>query len=154
MAVAVAGAALREAWVADLPACAEIVNDVIDETPWLPRIKSQEDSAAMFGPDLLSRCLVLVGEVGERIAAYLSKTTECLISAPYLVPGKRWPGLGKQLLDEAKARRPDGLRLTIFEPNHAALRFYAREGLTEDPAAREDTTAEGVPIRLCRRGGR
>jgi GNAT superfamily N-acetyltransferase len=154
MAVAVAGAVLREAWVADLPACAEIVNELIDETPWLPRIKSREEIGAMSGPDLLSRRLVLVAEVGGRIAAYLSMTPEGLIPALFLVPGQRGLGLGKQLLDEAKARRPGGLRLTVFEPNHAALRFYAREGLTEDPAAREDTTAEGVPIRLCRRGGR
>jgi GNAT superfamily N-acetyltransferase len=154
MAVAVAGAVLREAWVADLPACAEIVNDLIDETPRLPRIKSREEIGDMSGPDLLSRRLVLVAEVGGRVAGYLSKTTEGLIPALCLVPGQRGLGLGPQVLDEAKARRPGGLRLTIFEPNHAAHRFYAREGLTEDPAAREDTPAQGVPIRLCRRGGR
>jgi putative acetyltransferase len=154
MAVAVAGAVLREARVADLPACAEIVNDVIDETPWLPRIKSREKIAAMFGPDLLSRRLVLVAEVGGRIAGYLSMTPEGLIPALYLVPGQRGLGLGKQLLDEAKARRPGGLSLTVFEPNHAARRFYEREGFTEDPAARDDTAEEGVPILLYRWGRR
>lgn len=154
MAVGVASVTVRAAAVADLPACAAIVNDVIDETDWLPRIRTRAEIAALFDAGLLARRTVLVAEDAGRVGGYLSMSPEGLIPALYLVPGLRGQGVGRQLLDEAKALRPAGLTLTVFEPNHAARRFYEREGFAEDPAGRDDTAQEGVPILLYRWGGR
>jgi ribosomal protein S18 acetylase RimI-like enzyme len=46
------------------------------------------------------------------------------------------------LLDTAKARRPEGLRLWVFQRNEGARAFYAKHGFTEvertDGAANEE----------------
>ncbi len=142
--------ALRLAQAADLPACAAIVNDVIDETPWLPRTKTRDEIAALFTPDLLSRRVLLVAEAGGEIAGYLSATPEGLIPALFLAPAYRRQGIGARLLDAAKAHFPGGLSLTVFEANAEARRFYEREGLVEDPSGRDEDTEEGIPMLLYR----
>lgn len=141
---------VRPAQPADLPACAAIINDVIDETPWLPRLKSRAEIAALFGPELLASRTLFVAEQGGAVRGYMSMTPEGRIPALYLVPGLRGLGIGARLLAEAKARHPGGLSLTVFEPNHDARRFYAREGFAEDPAGRDDAAEEGIPILFYR----
>ncbi|MGW1682813.1 N-acetyltransferase family protein [Saccharopolyspora sp. NPDC002376] len=46
----------------------------------------------------------------------------------YLDPSHRGRGLGDQLVDLAKRRRPDGLELWTFQVNGPARRFYERHG--------------------------
>ncbi|MDA3629691.1 GNAT family N-acetyltransferase [Saccharopolyspora sp. WRP15-2] len=46
----------------------------------------------------------------------------------YLDPPQRGRGLGDQLVDLAKRRRPDGLELWTFQVNGPARRFYERHG--------------------------
>ncbi|MER7076817.1 Ribosomal protein S18 acetylase RimI [Saccharopolyspora kobensis] len=48
----------------------------------------------------------------------------------YLDPPHRGRGLGDQLVDLAKRRRPDGLELWTFQVNEPARRFYERHGFT------------------------
>ncbi len=52
------------------------------------------------------------------------------VLALYLAPEARGRGVGKALLDAAKAGR-ERLTLWAFQRNAAALRFYAREGFAE-----------------------
>ena len=147
-------AIVREARPADLPACAAIVNDWVDEVDWLPRVMSREATAALFGPDLLEKRTVLVAEAG-RILGYLSLDEgEAFIRALYLAPAARGRGVGKALMDEAKRRSPKGLRLGVFEPNRART-FYGREGFREVPEGRKDAheTEEGVAELLMRWDG-
>jgi putative acetyltransferase len=136
---------IRAARVADLPACAGIINDYIDATDWLPRTLSRNKIAALFGPGLLDQRTVLVAEAGGGIVGYLSLGGDGFLPALYLAPGVRGRGIGAALLDQAKALRPEGIELTVFEPNAAAQRFYAREGFREVPGGRVTDTEEGVP---------
>lgn len=46
----------------------------------------------------------------------------------YVAPGHTGQGIGQQLLDQAKALRPGGLRLWTFASNIGARRFYERHG--------------------------
>jgi ribosomal protein S18 acetylase RimI-like enzyme len=46
----------------------------------------------------------------------------------YVDPGLTGHGIGTALLDLAKALRPGGIGLWVFESNVAAQRFYARHG--------------------------
>jgi GNAT superfamily N-acetyltransferase len=46
----------------------------------------------------------------------------------YVDPGSTGVGIGTRLLDLAKDRRPDGLRLWTFAANAGARRFYERHG--------------------------
>lgn len=136
---------LRFATASDLPVCAAIINDYIDATMWLPRTIDHKAVEALFVPSLLeSRTMFVVEEHGE-ILGYLSMSDDGFVPALYLRPGARGKGVGKMLLDAAKAAHPDGLELTVFELNVDALRFYQREGFREDPTRRDDTTEEGTP---------
>jgi putative acetyltransferase len=135
---------IRPATVADLPACADIINGYIDNTDWLPRTKTHAEIAGFFTPELLEKRTVLVADAGGEIGAYVS-AADGFLYAIYLAPAFRGWGLGKQLLDDLKRRYPQQLELTVYELNVAAQRFYEREGFAEVPGAREDTD-EGVPV--------
>lgn len=60
----------------------------------------------------------------------------------YVRPERTGAGLGSQLLDTAKQRRPDGLRLYAFQANTGARRFYERHGFVvvdvDDEGARNE----------------
>jgi putative acetyltransferase len=136
--------ALRLATASDLPVCAAIINDYIDATEWLPRTIGHEAVEALFVPSLLEERTMFVVEGHGEILGYLSMSDDGFVPALYLRPGGRGKGVGKTLLDAAKAAHPDGLELTVFERNADALRFYKREGFREDPTRRDDTTEEGI----------
>jgi ribosomal protein S18 acetylase RimI-like enzyme len=46
----------------------------------------------------------------------------------YVDPEAQSRGIGTALLDQAKALRPDGLHLWVFQKNTEAIRFYERHG--------------------------
>lgn len=48
----------------------------------------------------------------------------------YVDPEYLGEGIGRQLLDRAKERQPDGLQLWTFQVNERARRFYERNGFT------------------------
>lgn len=148
---------IREAGVADLPACAAIVNDYLDEVAWLPRVKSREEIAALFTPKALANRTIFLAvadaDPGEKVEGYLSLAPEGFVAAIYLTPAARRQGAGAALMAAAKARHPGGLELSVFEPNRAAQRFYAREGFVEVPGGRDDATEEGVPTLRLRWNG-
>jgi putative acetyltransferase len=140
------GPAIRFATVADLPVCAAIINDYIDATEWLPRTIDHAAVEALFVPSLLEERTLLVAEEHGEIIGYLSMNLDDgFVPALYLRPSARGKGVGRMLLDAAKAAHPGGLELTVFDRNTEALRFYAREGFREDPARRDNTTEEGIP---------
>lgn len=142
-------ASIRAATVDDLPACAAIINDYIDQTDWLPRLQPREVIAGFFAPTILDERTVLVAELDGEVAGYLTMTPGGMVPALYLAPRARGQGIGKALLDRAKAAGPGMINLTVFEPNHAARRFYEREGFVELPEARK-VEEEGIPILLLR----
>jgi GNAT superfamily N-acetyltransferase len=147
-------AVVRTATVADLPGCAAVANAWIDATPWLPRVHTAEAIAAMFEPGLLERRTLLVAEEDGDVVGYLSLGENGFVAALYLAAGARGHGVGKALMDRAKALHPEGLELTVFEPNDGARRFYAREGFVPVPDGRETDTEEGVPTLRLRWKGR
>jgi chorismate mutase/GNAT superfamily N-acetyltransferase len=73
---------------------------------------------------------VWVAEAGGAVAAYARLTTTWLDDL-YVAPQHARQGLGGALLDVAKARRPWGFCLWVFETNAPARGFYARHGLVE-----------------------
>jgi GNAT superfamily N-acetyltransferase len=62
----------------------------------------------------------------------------------YVEPGLTGQGIGSELIDLAKRKRPNGLRLWTFQSNVAARRFY--EGHDFDARDRtEGDNEEGAP---------
>ena len=70
--------------------------------------------------------LVAEDDAGE-VAGYLARDGDWLTHL-YVRPGRQGQGVGATLLEAAKARSPDGLRLWVFQPNAGAIRFYERHG--------------------------
>jgi ribosomal protein S18 acetylase RimI-like enzyme len=51
-----------------------------------------------------------------------------VLESLYVEPDAQNRGVGTALLDKAKALRPDGLYLWVFQRNEGARRFYERHG--------------------------
>ncbi|MCG6884123.1 MAG: GNAT family N-acetyltransferase [Silicimonas sp.] len=130
--------AIRRAGSEDVPAIARIVNDWIDRTDWMPRAVGAERIEGFIAEALPHREITLIGEPPE---GYLSLDPATgMIGALYLDrPGH---GLGRMLMDDAKARQ-DYLQLWTHEPNEAAHRFYRREGF--EIVERKATGDDGLP---------
>ena len=146
---------IREAAVTDLPACATIVNDYIDETPWLPRTISHAKLEQIFNAEMLQSRFFLVAKSNNAVAGYLSMEEAIgKIHGLYVAARYRGAGVGKALMAACKKRYREPVNLTVFEPNKEALRFYQREGFVEVPKKREADTEEGVPTLFMQWSGR
>jgi GNAT superfamily N-acetyltransferase len=98
--------------------------------PWLPELHSDEDVRSYLAERVLRDCEVLVVRRRREPAAFLALRGD-MVEHLYVRPDAQRAGLGSALLDAAKARRPAGLRLWVFQRNHGARAFYARRGFTE-----------------------
>jgi GNAT superfamily N-acetyltransferase len=142
--------ALELATPADAPPIAAIVNRWIDATDWVPRVDSPGVVEAHLREEVLARQTCWVAVHGGPICGFLALDAEdCLVTSLYLSPAVRGGGVGKALLDQAKAECPQGLGLWTFVANTGARRFYEREGFRE--VARTDgDNDEGLPDILLR----
>jgi putative acetyltransferase len=77
----------------------------------------------------LPKCTAHVAVLRSRIVGFVT-FRENEIPALFVAPAFQGQGIGKQLLDFAKAKHAGGLWLTTLAPNTDARRFYEREGLT------------------------
>ena len=92
--------------------------------------------------ELAKGWVVHVATAGPEIVGFLT-LHEDKMEQLFVAPGMQGKGIGKRLLDFAKAARPNGFHLTTALESGAG-RFYEREGLT-----RGETTAHarfGHPI--------
>jgi chorismate mutase/GNAT superfamily N-acetyltransferase len=90
-----------------------------------------------------------VAERDGRVVGYLMLTRDWLDDL-FLEPDSCGQGIGATLLDVAKARRPDGFLLWVFESNQGARRFYRRHDLLELEATDGSDNAERAPdIRMA-----
>ncbi|MDE9451152.1 GNAT family N-acetyltransferase [Aliiroseovarius sp. Z3] len=119
---------IRPATMADAPAIANILTGWIAATPWMPRVHSRA-SEKDFARILVGRGWTTVAQEGMRTLGFLSRDGD-EVHALYLLPAARGHGIGKALLDDAKAAAPQ-LALYTFQANEGACRFYQREGFTE-----------------------
>ena len=67
------------------------------------------------------------------------------VQSLYVAPGHTGAGVGTTLLDLAKALRPGGLGLYVFESNTRAREFYARHGFGEVRRSDGSKNEEGAP---------
>lgn len=140
-------AGIRAARSADARRLGAILWDFVEGADWMPRRQSLAEDVGFCGR-LIDRGLVTVAEADCRVAAFLAREDH-LVRALYVAGGYRGRGLGKALLDEAKAACPD-LDLWTFQRNTGAQRFYLREGFVEQDRTAGEGNSEGLPdIRYC-----
>lgn len=134
---------LRAAEPGDAAACAKVFNDWADATPWMPRVHPADDVERFYRDHLLATCDVTVAEKGGIARGFIAVDGEGFVAGFYLAPEVRGRGVGRALLDRAKAAgRP--LTLWTFVANEGARRFYAREGFSELRRTDGDND-EGLP---------
>lgn len=116
---------LRRATADDAPACAGIVAGWLSGLDWMPDPPTTATLEPLLRDGLLKR-EAWVADKGGETRGYLSLDPDTAqIHALYTAqPGT---GVGRALMDHVKQGRPY-LQLRTHTPNHAAHRFYEREG--------------------------
>ncbi|HEY4621378.1 MAG TPA: GNAT family N-acetyltransferase [Gaiellaceae bacterium] len=100
--------------------------------PWLPDLHTPEEDCRFLRTIVLPNEEVWVAEVDERPVGFValgSREGAVYLQHIYVTPERQSRGLGSELINRAKERRPTGFRLWVFQKNDGARRFYERHGL-------------------------
>jgi GNAT superfamily N-acetyltransferase len=133
---------IRLAIESDAEAIADVFIDIRRDT--VPLIHPREEVIAWLRSQRFTRRSSFVWEHEGVVLGWLDMLGEELDQL-YIKRGHTGLGLGKQLLDWAKARSPGRLRAFTFQVNHGARRFYAREGFIEVRLSDGTGNEEGQP---------
>ncbi|MEJ7795306.1 MAG: GNAT family N-acetyltransferase [Nocardioides sp.] len=138
---------LRPATLADAPAMADLHVDAREANlgSMPPMVHSREATHRQMTGRLDGASTGWVAERGGALVGYLVLTDDWLDDL-FLAPGETGHGVGAALLDVAKAERPSGLLLWVFESNRGARRFYERHDLialeTTDGSGNEERSPD------------
>ena len=139
--------AIRAATAGDAPAVAELLLRARKAAvPAIPPLVHDDDDVRRWVRELLvPTCEVwlAVEPDADTILGVLALEGGW-VDQLYLEPTHTGRGIGTALLDQAKARRPDGLELWAFASNTGARRFYERHGF-EAIGATDGDKEEGAP---------
>jgi ribosomal protein S18 acetylase RimI-like enzyme len=119
---------LRRALPRDAPALTDIhVRARRESMPYLPDLHTPDEVLEWVQGIVLGHEEVWVAELDGRVVGFFALSDDLLYHL-YVYPEHQGQGAGSLLLDQAKALRPDGFRLWVFQRNEQARRFYeARE---------------------------
>jgi GNAT superfamily N-acetyltransferase len=118
--------------------------------PWLPRLHTDDETAAWMAGDVLARCTVWVAAVpgtppGQAPAVAFAAVLGDELEHLYVQPAPQGRGVGTDLLARALRACPDGLTLRVFTRNTAARGFYERHGFTVVDTDDGSRNEEGGP---------
>jgi len=119
---------LSAATLADAPAISGILAGWVDETPWLPRIRTPQQDR-QIGQWLMEKMPVTVARKDGALPGFMAQRGD-EIHALYIAPEARGAGVGGALLANAKSQS-ERLALWCHQANTGARRFYARHGFEE-----------------------
>ena len=134
-------ATIRIASPDDAPACASILQDWLDATPWMPDLHTIGETEGFVRRGLMASGEVLVADPG-RVEGFVARHGEA-IPALYVDAAARGRGVGSALIEAAQARATR-LRLWTFRRNEGARRLYRRHGFREGRTT-EGENEEGLP---------
>ena len=128
----------RKGLIDDADRCAEIVNNWIKTTKWIPCLYSKHELLKMIEEAIPYRELWVIG---NPVSAYVSfnKDLSQIVALYSSVPVK---GYGKILLDKVKEGR-EYIQLWSHTANESAHRFYHREGFRK--SAYKEKGDDGIP---------
>lgn len=119
---------LERAHVGHVPSLLSILWAFTRRTAWLPRVRSPLTDVRMTYL-IVRRGWVRVAFDGARPVGFIAREGS-RIHALYVHPKARGSGVGRALLQEAKAQARQ-LDLYVLQQNRGAWAFYAREGFAE-----------------------
>jgi ribosomal protein S18 acetylase RimI-like enzyme len=117
----------RRAQTGDADAVADVFLAALTEMTYLPKLHTEADTRDFVRDVLLVHNEVWVTEEGGRVVGFAG-IGEDMLRHLWVHPEVQNRGFGAALLAVAKERRPDGLRLWVFQKNIGARRFYERHG--------------------------
>jgi len=135
---------LRPARSTDAGKLGAILTEAVAANPWKPRLHTgAEDIAHMAG--MIERGWVTVAEHLDKplILGFLAREKD-FIHAVFISPQARGEGVGRALMDAAKAQS-ERLSLWTFQANTGSQRFYQREGFVEASRGDGSNNEEGLP---------
>jgi ribosomal protein S18 acetylase RimI-like enzyme len=116
---------IRAARPDDAGAIAEASIAARAEMTYLPRLHTDDEDRGYFRDHVVAELEVWVAELEGEIAGFVALEDD-LVEHLYVAPPAQGRGIGSALLAHAKARRPEGLQLWVFQQNLGARRFYER----------------------------
>lgn len=137
---------LRPGVAADLPAVAEVhLRARRAAGPAMPPPAHEDADLRLHvaSTDLAAREL-WVAERGGRLCGY-ALLTDSWLDDLYVDPAHQGQGVGRALLDVARALRPGGFELWVFVSNSPARAFYRAHGLVEVETTDGSGNEEGAP---------
>jgi GNAT superfamily N-acetyltransferase len=120
---------IRRATAADAPEAAELYIEARHAAvPAIPPLAHTDDDVRRYWEEVLvpDRETWLADDAG--VVTGVLVLDDDWVDQLYVRRGRTGQGTGTRLLDHAKTRRPDGLRLWTFQSNTGAQRFYERHG--------------------------
>ena len=121
------GLVVRRATAADAAAIGDVWIAAFEATYAFPAAHTEPEIRAWIGRDLLTESETWVAVKDGLVVGFMSLTDD-MLDQLYIGPGATGHGTGSQMVQLAKARRPDGLDLYTFQVNTGARRFYERHG--------------------------
>ena len=129
---------------ADCPQIGRILLGWVEETDWMPCLHPR-DSYADFAALRKAVSSRTVARADGRVVGFIARQGSD-VQALYVARPWRGRGIGKALLDHAKAGAGEGrLTLWTFQASQAARRFYRREGFAETRLTGGAGNDEGLP---------
>lgn len=137
---------LRSANPLDAGRLGEIITEATLAATWKPRLHSSVEDIAHAGR-MIDKGWITVAELDQRTAGFIAREGSYIHSL-FIAGFAQGRGVGKALLDHAKTDS-ETLELWTFADNTGALRFYDREGFTEQDRTDGAQNDEGLPdVRL------
>jgi GNAT superfamily N-acetyltransferase len=118
---------LRRATVDDAAAVAEVFLDSFHATYDFPLAHTDDEVRGWVRDDMVRTQETWVAVDAGQVVA-LMVVAPGHLEHLYVAPDRLGQGIGRQLLDLAKRRSPDGLSLWTFQVNERARDFYERNG--------------------------
>lgn len=112
--------------------------------PWLPELDDAAGVGGYFADQVIGEGEVPMVRSEAVPVAFLALRGD-MVEHLYVDPVAQGKGVGTALIAAAKARRPAGLRLWVFQRNTGARAFYARRGFAEVELTDGDGNEEREP---------
>ena len=144
MSSARADVAIRRAGGSDATAVADVFLASFAATYDFPLAHADDDVRGWVRDVLLVERESWVATEGDEIVALLALAPGW-VDQLYVRPDRLGRGIGRRLMDHAKERSPDALRLYTFQVNDRARRFYERNGFVAAWFGDGSANEEGQP---------